>query len=135
VVPLYNPNVFREHQPFQWRNRAVTDIYEPGSTIKAYLLAAALDSGLVSPETKFFCENGEYKVGGNTIHDHDRKGHGFLTVNEIITFSSNIGAVKIGERIGYKRIHRVHEALRFWGKDRNRPPGEEGGLCQADQGG
>ena len=104
VVPLFNPNVFWEHQPFQWRNRAVTDCYEPGSTIKAYLVAAALDSGLVSPETRFFCENGEYKVGNITIHDHDRKGHGFLTVSEIVSYSSNIGAVKIGERIGYKRF-------------------------------
>jgi len=103
VVPLFNPNVFREHQPFQWRNRAVTDTYEPGSTIKAYLVAAALDSGLVSPETRFFCEKGEYKVGNITIHDHDREGHGFLTVSEIIAHSSNIGAVKIGERIGYKK--------------------------------
>jgi cell division protein FtsI (penicillin-binding protein 3) len=130
VVPLYNPNVFREHQPFHWRNRAVTDSYEPGSIIKAYLLAAALDSGLVSPETKFFCENGEYKVGGNTIRDHDRKGYGFLTVNEIITFSSNIGAVKIGERIGYKRFTEYMKRLGFGEKTGIELPGERDGFVR-----
>ena len=130
VVPLYNPNVFREHQPFHWRNRAVTDSYEPGSTIKAYLLAAALDSGLVSPETRFFCENGEYRVGRNTIRDHERKGYGFLTVNEIITYSSNIGAVKMGERIGYKRFTEYLKGFGFGEKTGIELPGERDGFIR-----
>ncbi|NTV58924.1 MAG: penicillin-binding protein 2, partial [Deltaproteobacteria bacterium] len=130
VAPLFNPNVFWTHQPNQWRNRAVTDIYEPGSTIKAYLLAAALDSSLVSPETKFFCENGEYKVGTNTIHDHDRKGHGMLSVSEIITFSSNIGAVKIGQRIGYKKFHEYLEKFGFGDKTEIDLPGEQEGFLR-----
>jgi cell division protein FtsI (penicillin-binding protein 3) len=131
VVPLYNPNVFWEHQPYHWRNRAVTDSYEPGSTIKAYLLAAALDSGLVSSETKFFCENGEYKVGRNTIRDHDRKGYGFLTVNEIITYSSNIGAVKVGERIGYKRFTEYLKRFGFGEKTGIELPGERDGFVRS----
>jgi cell division protein FtsI (penicillin-binding protein 3) len=131
VVPQFNPNVFWTHQPNQWRNRAVTDSYEPGSTIKAYLLAAALDSSLVSPETKFFCENGEYKVGANTIHDHDRKGHGMLSVSEIITFSSNIGAVKIGQRIGYKKFHDYLEKFGFGAKTEIDLPGEQDGFMRS----
>ena len=130
VAPLFNPNVFRTHEPSQWRNRAVTDSYEPGSTIKAYLLAAALDSSLVSPETKFFCENGEYKIGANTVHDHDRKGHGTLSVSEIITFSSNIGAVKIGQRIGYKKFHDYLEKLGFGEKTEIDLPGEQEGFLR-----
>ena len=130
VAPFFNPNVFWTYQPNQWRNRAVTDIYEPGSTIKAYLLAAALDSSLVSPETKFFCENGEYKVGTNTIHDHDRKGHGMLSVSEIITFSSNIGAVKIGQRIGYKKFHEYLEKFGFGDKTEIDLPGEQEGFLR-----
>jgi len=130
VAPFFNPNVFWTHQPNQWRNRAVTDSYEPGSTIKAYLLAAALDSSLVSPETKFFCENGEYKVGTNTIHDHDRKGHGMLSVSEIITFSSNIGAVKIGQRIGYKKFHEYLQKLGFGDKTEIDLPGEQEGFLR-----
>jgi cell division protein FtsI (penicillin-binding protein 3) len=130
VVPLFNPNVFWTCQPQQWRNRAVTDSYEPGSTIKAYLLAAALDSSLVSPETKFFCENGQYKIGNHTIHDHDRKGHGMLSVSEIITFSSNIGAVKIGQRIGYKKFHDYLEKLGFGEKTDIDLPGEQEGFLR-----
>jgi cell division protein FtsI (penicillin-binding protein 3) len=112
VCPSFNPNVFWKHQPYQWRNRTVTDCYEPGSTIKAFLLAAALDKGIVSPQMPFFCEEGKYRVGNHVIHDHDAEGHGVLTVSEIITFSSNIGAVKIGERLGYKRFY---EYLRRFG--------------------
>jgi len=130
VVPTFNPNVFWEHQPSHWRNRAVTDIYEPGSTIKAYLLAAALDSGLVSKDTKFFCENGEYKIGNITIHDHDRKGHGFLTVSEIIAHSSNIGAVKIGERIGHKRFTDYLKRFGFGEKTGIDLPGEREGFVR-----
>jgi cell division protein FtsI (penicillin-binding protein 3) len=130
VVPLFNPNVFWEYEPSHWRNRAVTDSYEPGSTIKAYLLAAALDTGLVSPESKFFCENGEYEVGNHIIHDHDRKGHGFLTVSEIITYSSNIGAVKIGERIGYKRFTEYLKRFGFGEKTGIDLPGEREGFVR-----
>jgi cell division protein FtsI (penicillin-binding protein 3) len=103
VVPGFNPNVFWKYHPNEWRNRAIADIYEPGSTIKPFLLAAGLDTGTVTPQTLFFCENGQYQIGNNMIHDHDRKGHGTLSVAEIITYSSNIGAVKIGEKLGYKR--------------------------------
>jgi cell division protein FtsI (penicillin-binding protein 3) len=131
VVPSFNPNVFWTHQPSQWRNRAVTDIFEPGSTIKSYLLAAALDSSMVSPETKFFCENGEYKVGANTIHDHDKKGHGMLSVSEIVMFSSNIGAVKIGQRIGYKKFHEYLEKLGFGNRTEIDLPGEQEGFMRS----
>lgn len=130
VVPLFNPNVFWEYQPSHWRNRAVTDLYEPGSTIKAYLLAAGLDTGLVSPESRFFCENGEYEVGNRTIHDHDRKGHGFLTVSEIITYSSNIGAVKIGQRIGYRRFTEYLKRFGFGEKTGIDLPGEREGFIR-----
>ncbi|MGD2126519.1 MAG: penicillin-binding transpeptidase domain-containing protein, partial [Desulfobacteraceae bacterium] len=104
VFPFFNPNVFWKHQPYQWRNRAVTDCYEPGSTIKAFLLSASLDEGVVSPQTRFHCENGQYQVGRHVIHDHDAEGHGLLTVSDIITVSSNIGAIKIGEKLGYKNF-------------------------------
>jgi cell division protein FtsI (penicillin-binding protein 3) len=130
VVPLFNPNVFWEYQPSHWRNRAVTDLYEPGSTIKAFLLAAGLDTGLVCPESRFFCENGEYEVGNRTIHDHDRKGHGFLTVSEIVTYSSNIGAVKIGERIGYKKFTEYLDRFGFGEKTGIDLPGEREGFVR-----
>ena len=100
VVPLYNPNEFRRYRPYQWRNRAVTDCYEPGSIIKPFLLAAALDKGIVSPQTTFFCEQGEFTVANHVIHD--TKKHGDLSVAQIVSLSSNIGAVKIGQELGYE---------------------------------
>ncbi len=102
VAPLFNPNVFRKHKPAQWRNRIVTDCYEPGSTIKAFLLAAALEKHVVSPQTNFYCEDGAFEVGNRTIHD--TKKHGMMSVSEIVTLSSNIGAVKIGQKLGYERF-------------------------------
>ncbi len=100
VVPLFNPNVFKKHRPFQWRNRIITDVYEPGSAVKPFLLAAALDRNIVTPNTKFYCEDGKYRVANHTIHD--TKKHDYLSAAEIVAFSSNIGAVKIGKRVGYE---------------------------------
>ncbi len=100
VAPSFNPNAFGDYDPEQWRNRVVTDAYEPGSTMKAFLLAAALEKSVVSPQTRFYCEDGSFQVAGHTIHDtHDYKD---LTVEDIVVLSSNIGAVKIGWKLGYQ---------------------------------
>ncbi len=114
VAPLFNPNVFRKHRPSRWRNRTVTDCYEPGSTIKAFLLAAALEKHAVSPQTLFYCEDGAFKVGGRTIHD--TKKHGKMSVSEIVTLSSNIGAVKIGQKLGYKNFSEFLKKFGFGSK-------------------
>jgi cell division protein FtsI (penicillin-binding protein 3) len=133
VYPSFNPNVFWKHQPYQWRNRTVTDCYEPGSTIKAFLLAAALDKRVVSPQTTFFCEKGEYRVGNHVIHDHDDEGHGLLTVSEIITVSSNIGAVKIGERLGYKPLCAYLKKFGFGEETQIDLIGERQGFIRSDK--
>lgn len=110
VFPFFNPNIFWKYQPSQWRNRTVTDCYEPGSTIKAFLLAAALEEKIVSPDTTFYCEKGEFEVANHIIHD--TKKYGSLSVSDIIIHSSNIGAIKIGQEIGYERFS---EYLRRFG--------------------
>ncbi len=99
VVPSFNPNIFRQYRPYQWRNRTITDVYEPGSTIKAFLLAAALENNTVTPNMRFYCEEGEYRVANHKIHD--TKKYGSLSVSDIVVLSSNIGAVKIGKELGY----------------------------------
>ncbi|MEE8300613.1 MAG: penicillin-binding transpeptidase domain-containing protein [Desulfatiglandales bacterium] len=109
VVPEFNPNVFWRFRPYEWRNRAVTDCFEPGSTLKAFLLAAALEEGVVTAETVLNSEKGYYSVGNSIIHD--RRPFGMLKVSEIIKFSSNIGAIKIGQRLGAERFH--HYLKRF----------------------
>ena len=111
VVPSYNPNIFSKYRPYQWRNRTITDCYEPGSTIKAFLLAAALDKSIVSPQTMLNCEGGKFQVADHIIHD--TKPHDSLSVSSIITLSSNIGAVKIGYKLGYQRFCRYLRKFGF----------------------
>jgi cell division protein FtsI (penicillin-binding protein 3) len=102
VFPFFNPNVFGEYKPHQWRNLAITDCYEPGSTLKAFLAAAALNEGCVSSQDIFYCEQGRFELGNETIED--TKEHGWLTFSDIVILSSNIGAVKIGQKLGYEKF-------------------------------
>ena len=102
VFPLFNPNVFGEYEPHQWRNLAITDCYEPGSTLKAFLVAAALNEECVSSQDIFYCEQGKFEVGNETIDD--TKKLGWITVSDIVVLSSNIGAVKIGQKLGYEKF-------------------------------
>jgi len=99
VVPEFNPNDFTKYRPRQWRNRAVTDCYEPGSTIKAFLLAACLEERVLTASTRIDCEHGKYNIGGNVIHDSEE--YGVMSVSDIIMYSSNIGGVKMGHWLGY----------------------------------
>ena len=98
--PFFNPNMFSRYDRKTWRNRAVTDPFEPGSTIKIFSAAAAIDSNLCDSKTIFFCENGEYQIGRNTVHDASNHSYGWLSIQQILKYSSNIGAVKIEEHIG-----------------------------------
>ncbi len=129
VVPEFNPNIFWRFRPFEWRNRAVTDCYEPGSTLKAFLLAAALEEGVITPETVFNCEKGEYPIGNFIIHDS--RPFGMLRVSEIIKFSSNIGAIKIGQRLGPGRFHHYLKRFGFGERTGIAFPGERKGTLRS----
>ncbi len=123
--PYFNPNNFKDFSREARRNRAVTDAFEPGSTLKLFSVAAALESGCCTPHTIFYCENGRYRIGTNVVHD--TKKHGWLSLQRIVKFSSNIGAVKIGETIGPDTLHRTLTAFGF-GRDTGLLfPGETGG--------
>jgi cell division protein FtsI (penicillin-binding protein 3) len=102
VVPEFNPNVFSKYKPSQWRNRSLTDCFEPGSTIKAFLLAACLEERVLTAGTRIDCEQGKYKIGNNVVHDTEE--HGIMSVSDIIMVSSNIGGVKMGQRLGYGKF-------------------------------
>lgn len=108
--PRFNPNTFRKFGQHAWRNRAVTDPFEPGSTMKVFLAAAAIESGDCTSNSIFFCENGSYRVGRNLVHDVHP--HGWLSLPQIIKYSSNIGAVKVSEILGKKNLY---ESLRTFG--------------------
>ena len=95
--PNYDPNHFNQAQPDQMRNRAITDMYEPGSTFKIVVASAALNEGVVDEKTRIFCENGLFSYGGKTIKDHHKAGD--MSVEEILQFSSNIGSAKMSLRM------------------------------------
>lgn len=101
--PRFNPNSYWQFPQAYWANRAVTNLFEPGSTFKTMLVASALESGKVKPTDRFFCENGSYTVGKHVISDH--QGHGWLNVREILKVSSNIGVTKIAQKIGKKTFY------------------------------
>jgi len=112
IRPTFNPNTFldvpsRDH----WRNRAVTDPFEPGSTFKVILAAAALEEGVVRPDDRFFGENGAITIAKTTIHDW--KKYGWLTFSEVLQNSSNVGSIKVGQALGPERYYRYMTAFGF----------------------
>jgi len=126
--PTFNPNEFIQYRSKNWRNRAISDVFEPGSLFKAFLAAAALEEQVVRPSDSFFCENGSYTVYDRTIHDTSK--HGWLTFQQIIKFSSNIGASKVGEKMGKDRYYRYISAFGFGEKTRVGLPGEGKGIVR-----
>jgi cell division protein FtsI (penicillin-binding protein 3) len=124
--PTFNPNQFIQYRSKNWRNRAISDTFEPGSLFKTFLAAAALEEQVVRPSDSFFCENGSYTVYDRTIHDTSK--HGWLTFQQIIKFSSNIGASKVGEKMGKERYYRYISAFGFGEKTRVGLPGEGKGI-------
>jgi cell division protein FtsI (penicillin-binding protein 3) len=126
--PNFNPNQFIQYRSKSWRNRAISDIFEPGSLFKTFLAAAALEEKVVRPFDSFFCENGSYAVYDKTIHDHSK--HGWLTFQQIIKYSSNIGASKVGEKMGRERFYRYISAFGFGEKTRIGLPGEGKGILR-----
>jgi len=103
--PNFNPNYFANTPPSGRRNRILTDVFEPGSTFKTFLLAAALDEGVITPKTQFFCENGLIKIRGKKIGEAQNHKWAYLSAEDILKFSSNIGALKIAQKLGTKKYY------------------------------
>lgn len=124
--PFLNPNDFQSFSRHTWRNRAVTDNFEPGSTMKIFTAAAALETGIVSRSSIFFGENGTYRVGKHIIHD--THPHGWMTLKDVVRYSSNIGAVKVSQTIGPEALHQTLRAFGFGEKTGVDCPGEAPGM-------
>lgn len=124
-VPLFNPNALERFNRKFWRNRIITDPFEPGSTMKIFSAAAAIESGSSSPSSIFFCENGAYKMGRHIIHDTHE--HGWLSLQQIIKYSSNIGAIKFSEITGPEYLSRTLQNFGFGSKTGIDCPGETSG--------
>ncbi len=127
-LPGFDPNRFRHVDYASTRSRAFLDASEPGSTLKAFLIAAALESGTITPDTRFDCENGAFRIRGRTIRD--RKPYGSLTAVDILRVSSNIGAAKIANALGPRAHHAMLKRFGFGEPTRSRFPGESAGVLR-----
>ena len=123
--PTFNPNAYSRYSLAQLRNRVVVDSFEPGSTFKIFTIAAALDAGLVKATDVYNCENGSYRIADRVIHDDHP--HSRLTVSEIIKYSSNIGAAKIGFKMGEEKLSGYLYNFGFGGRTGIDLPGESTG--------
>jgi len=129
-LPDFDPADIQTTDPNNFRSRAITDWYEPGSIIKPVVAAIALEAGVVNKTEKIFCENGNYHGRGFGRIGEYRRGFGNLTLREILVNSSNIGMAKIGQRLGKDRLY---EGLRLFGfgvKTGIELPGEVDGLLR-----
>jgi cell division protein FtsI (penicillin-binding protein 3) len=112
IRPTFNPNAYLDVTSRDaWRNRAVTDPFEPGSTFKVILAAAALQEGVVHPDDRIWAENGSITIARTTIHDW--KKYGWLTFGEVLQNSSNVGSIKVGLSLGRERYYRYMTAFGF----------------------
>jgi cell division protein FtsI (penicillin-binding protein 3) len=124
-VPAYNPNNRVNLDVRRARNRAITDLFEPGSTLKPFTVAAALDAHLVRPETLVQTSPGFLVVGDATIHDAHPAG--LLTVSQVIQKSSNVGIAKLALALPREQLWNVLSAAGFGTAPKTGFPGEVGG--------
>lgn len=129
VSPRFDPNAMSTLSADRWRNRALMDVYEPGSTMKAMMAAAAIEERVVKPNTMVFGEHGHMTVANTVIHDHERLG--WVSFAQVIQKSSNIGAAKIGMALGEQRLYRYLQAFGFGQRTEIDLPGEGVGLVRA----
>ena len=126
-APEFNPNVIPgAKQRDAVRPRAVSDAFEPGSVMKVFLLAGALERGKIQPRQSFDCEKGRWRVGRHTIHDH--RGHDWLTPGEILQYSSNVCSGKVGLLLGGEGLAEVYRDFGFGARTGVPLPAESPGL-------
>ncbi len=125
-APDFNPNDRSELTGARFRNRAIADAFEPGSTMKPFSVGMAIDAGVVESTTLIDAEQGKYAVGGHTIND--TKSLGEITVAQVLSKSSNIGAAKITMLMQPRSLYNTYRELGFGAKNDLPVPGEQEGI-------
>lgn len=124
--PAFDPNNYNSAPVETTKNRAILEMFEPGSTFKIVTIAAALNEHAVRPDQLFFCENGHFNYAGKTLRD--AHGYGSLTVHDVLVKSSNIGSAKIAMHIGAETLHEYIRRFGFGDRTGIGLPGEIGGM-------
>ena len=126
--PTFNPNIRKEIKNEALKDRAVSDIYEPGSTFKMVTISAGLEEKITRPDEMFDCQMGSIIINGMRIRDS--KPHGLLSVADIIAESSDVGAIKVGMRLGNDRFYKYIRAFGFGQQTGIELPGETRGMTK-----
>lgn len=129
VYPRFNPNAPGQYSSAQWRNKAITDIYEPGSTFKLVTASGVLEEGLVSPNEIVHDGSGSMSYGGAVIHDPHPTNQP-MTFKEVVAHSSNVGTAKISVMLGKERLYQYARRFGFGEKTGIDLPGEITGLIR-----
>ncbi|MGL5511888.1 MAG: penicillin-binding protein [Sporomusa sp.] len=125
--PTYNPNQFGRYSSQQWKNRAVSIVYEPGSTFKAVIAAAALEDGKVRPDERFV-DKGFVEISGRRIKNWSGESYGNVSFIDIVKNSLNTGFVEVGMRVGAVKLTNYVRNFGFGKATGIELPGEEEGL-------
>jgi cell division protein FtsI (penicillin-binding protein 3) len=123
--PAYNPNALQDRRSSKLRNRAVTDVFEPGSTIKPFAVAAAMEQGKFGPTTPIDVSPGYLKVGRYLVRDH--RNYGMIDVATVLRKSSNVGASKIALSMPPESLWQLYDKLGFGASPETLFPGESSG--------
>ncbi len=129
-VPRYDPNRYWDFPEDSWRNRAIAEALEPGSTLKLAVLAVGMEAGVVSPTTRFVCPGLLRVPGGHTIRDAHGQAHGLIDLTDILRFSCNVGAAQVGARLGAQRLYRALKRFGFGTPTGVDLPGESAGILR-----
>lgn len=125
--PTFNPNAPKNSAADSRRNRAITDTYEPGSTFKPFVVGLALEKGK-APKTQVYCEHGSFKIGKHRISEAEaHEKYEWLTLGEILKYSSNVGAAKLSLELGATNLTQIMERLGVGHRTEIDLPGEAGG--------
>ena len=125
-VPGFDPNSYGDYGASRYRNQAITDPFEPGSTFKPFVVAGGLTTGAVRLGEVFDCEQGLFQDGKRTLHDHHP--YGLLTLEDVVVKSSNIGMAKVGKKLGNERLFEAVRAFGFGDKTGIDLVGEDPGM-------
>ena len=127
VAPSYDANAFGTASPARRRNRAVTDVYEPGSTFKVVTVAAALSEKIVTPTTPFTLPS-SIRVADRIIHEHEPRPTRRMTVAQILSQSSNVGTITLAQMLARTRVESWIDRFGFGKRTGVDAPGESPGL-------